>query len=212
MSTSESNSSKQFHAVDPLGEVARRAREIWIERGQPTGSSPDDFLSEAELDLLGGRSAGIPSHRTRHKVAVTPIPLEIHRLQTAERDPLIHAIAHGINFLLNEHECYCLSRFLAGHEFSLRNSPIKYAPSDDEIASILAAFANEYPESFLKQYGVIPVRDIPLPHRQCFWRNRMSEWKSVDEPLTYHDRNTTQRLLDALSHSEFFSCAILRSS
>ena len=189
MATSEKD---RFKIADPLGEIKRRAEEIWREKGCPAGTAPDDFIEEAEASLLGGSSGGAaPSGRHREHAIDVPIASALLELRERERGSLLGAAANSVSKLLDSHESFCLAELLLQNSFSLPGAGEEITPTEEEIARMLAELAAEYP-------GVTAPEKMSVAERASYWERELGEWNAKDEPLGFSDRNTMQRLRDTL--------------
>lgn len=206
MSDSRSSKIENIDIVDPIGEIRRRAKELWRAAGEPADRTWEDFFQAAEDDLLGGRSSGdvSPTNQVHHPEGVKgvhsdEIAAEVAPLVSQGDNLLLSVVASAAKSLLIEHDSICLARVLSSHLIQLRSGEIFEQLEDDLIAPILAELANEYNSEFLKKHGVSDGRTVNFQGRIAYWKERLQTLRRLDEPLSYADRNTVARLRVAIA-------------
>lgn len=175
--------------TDPLGEIERLAKTLWKGRGQPAGTSWTDFIADAEKQLLSGLSG--PRRISQAKA----IRGKANAMQAPSRPrfPRIAALLH-LEEGLNLHESYCFAKLLTWNEFRRGPEQEFHSCSDEEIVELLSLLATEYEESFLRSEGMGSLGEIPPEKLHRYWTKKLLDWRSLDEPLGYSDRNTLERI------------------
>ena len=195
---SKPDSESMDKIADPLGVIEHCAKRMWEQQGKPPGTTWRDHVGAAEELLLSGRSSGTPACHTPHTETPAPIPPTIWALRDQSRDVFAAALARSINTLLNEHESYCLAVFLLWNEIRIVGGEAPVRCTEAKIAELLAAFSAQYDEDFVRRSGEGRLENSSLEKRAEYWNRKIFKWKEDDEPLTYSDRNTIDRLKDAL--------------
>jgi len=204
----------RYHTNDPLGVIENAAKQIWKNRGAPAGTTWRDYFAEAEQLLIAGRGT-LPDSAEPEELPISKLellPPEIWALRDQDTDPLRAAVAWGVNELFDEHEAFCFARLLGSNEFKVMGGEFQACP-EDEIIVLLASLAGEYDEDFVKSEGQGDLSTVSKEKRREYWRKKMLQWRSDDRPLNYHDRNTIERLKDAITkHSALEGCRLLRGA
>lgn len=190
-----------LEAVDPLGEIRSYASELWRSDGSPADKTWKDYWQQAEETILGGKSRGEPSERTRQTSAPSArrIPdIFAEYLEKNDR-PLLTLVLTTFRRTLTEHETLCLANILQTHQITTSTS--SFTPvGEAESAEIAAVIANEYDSSFLSNCQTDNLLAIPLARRSEYWLSKLKASKQKDEALSFNERNTIYRLLDELKH------------
>ena len=180
--------------VDPLGEIHNRAKELWTEEGRPEGKTWRDYWSRAERELCGGISDGKPNERWRERAQ----PEDKRGLLIESDNPVVQRIAPLLPGFLNEHESYCLAHMLM-------EADLKFSPTDrisqqslSEAAEIAAELTGTYGENFQAAFKVREAEKTTLVERVNYWSEVLEKAAAQDEPLSYNDRNTIERLRSLL--------------
>ena len=196
-------SEEQLSRIDPVGEIKQRAIDLWEEAGQSSEQSWEDFFDQAQLDLTNGRggqrvtrTADTYSYATQ--TVLTP---EIEALRQSASSALIKALAHSFNHLLIEHECFCLQHVLDDHTVILSDGTRIHENTKEEIAETIAAIA----EPFTSSIAVDEGKTLLDPKTAEFWLEYRKIEESKDEPLSFSDRNTISRIIQAMKDSEMIS-------
>ncbi|MCC6954159.1 MAG: hypothetical protein IT290_08580 [Deltaproteobacteria bacterium] len=204
MEKSQNEKSGSFEVRDPLGEIRRRAEELWADAGRPTGRSWEDFVPSAEEDLLAGGPGGVPSGRARRGFQRREVSDEVAFVRAYGENALVRAIADALTDLLDEHEAFSLAHLLRHNAVELAETNVLCFPDQESIALALAALAGEYPLSWLKDIGVASRDAATREQKLQYWNDRIREWNSASVALTFADRNTIQRLHAQLSQCDSF--------
>ena len=189
---------KHFQTRDPLGEIRRRARELWEEAGKPANKGWPAFFDEAEEQLVGGVSSGRPSGRHRNPMRDHEVAPQVASAASQSEDGLLSIVASALKQLLTHQEALCLAYVLESHCIVLKDGK-RLQPSDDhETATVLAALASEYDEGFLRQQHAHSPFEIDPQARIDYWERVLLGRHREDNALTNLDRNTVNRLVTAL--------------
>ena len=184
----------EFRVQDPLRVIENHARQIWMERGKPEGTSWKDFVEEAESLILGGSShpAEAPPQASE---APEKLPPRLLAFRSNQTDPLLSAIAAAIQRPLSEHESRCLGHILLSNEFELADRG-SAAMTVDQVAAILAAVSSEYDAQFLQQVDAVNWDTASEPKLAEYWRQRILDWRKDRRSADNLDKNTLERLTD----------------
>lgn len=200
---SQKPSAETMDIVDPLGEIRLRAKQLWKEDGEPKDKTWTDYWTQAEEELLGGPPPGRPSikkHvRDKAEEPAEPLPVELQTLVEESDNPLLSAIASTLRRYLTEHEALCLTSILRSCRITLVDQQ-GIGPCDiPTVANILAALGKEYDPEFVSKCGAKQPQEISLEKRVDYWNRKLEDTVARDEPLTYSDRNTINRLMGELA-------------
>ncbi len=182
-------------SVDPLGEIRKRATELWIENGGPSGTTWEDFFADAEEELIAGKSGNVPTQRMR---SLDPKPVNQTPYCGDRAETLEQALHCVFGDTLSQHDSYCLAQILEQYSFVLKDQREMIVPSSEQIAIILAQLSLDYPVDLLKLNCVSSPAELSLAVRVQYWSEKISEWETKDEPLTLADRNTMLRLHESI--------------
>ncbi|MFN8392348.1 MAG: hypothetical protein U0136_18790 [Bdellovibrionota bacterium] len=182
---------------DPLGVIEKCARELFEDRGRPEGKQWTDFVPEAEQLLLAGRTEAPPTQERPHISAIENLPPRIWALRDQDTDPFAAAVASSVGALLSEHESFCMGVFLHSNEFQLSNGGFRTC-STAQIAALLSELAGEYEAGFIQGFASGEIDAIPVERRREYWEKKLKAWIAEDRPLNYADRNTIDRICNAL--------------
>jgi len=189
----------QKRGNDPLGVIERAAKQLWKERGEPAGSTWQDYFSEAEELLLAGRTSDGVTVSQGERAFTDPqlVPPEIWALRDQATDPFASAIAWSVNERLSKHESFCLAMLLSSNDVKVSQGK-SISPTDDTIIGLLASLSGEYDEEFLNREGRGKLEIIPREKRSEYWRAKLEHWRDEDQALSFHDRNTIARIRDTI--------------
>lgn len=193
-------------AVDPIGAIRIRARELWRSDGSPREVDLKSLFERAESEVLGAagrqsRGAIASAERQVRKINASVIDSELAKLAASSGPPLLRVIIEAIRERPNEHEAICLARLLHSNALVLADQSRIERQTIPAIAELLADIAGEYPEEFLKQHKAADFRTIPRQQRADFWSEKFSRLLDVDEPLTFNSRLTIMRYVSLLRAS-----------
>ncbi len=200
--------SEDYSIKDPLGEITRLAKAIWLERNQPAGTTWKDFASEAEKQLIVG--LGDEGSRADSQSGFIDVGAvtETNKIR-GMRFPLIAALM-GIPEGLNQHECFCLAIFLLENEVRpLPDHPF-HSCLIEEIAELMLVLASEYEHDLVDFPERCAPYETDLELVREYWLKKIREWRDADLPLTYSDRNTIERLRDLFLDTGAFCESRLR--
>lgn len=183
--------------IDPPGVIGNLAKRLWKDHGEISGTTWRDHFADAEELLLAGRSGPAPTQPDLPEKEMELLPAPIWVLRDQDDDPIARAIARSIDRLLTAHESYCLGYLLIFNEFKLHGTLEFEAFGDERITYLLAMLSAEYDEEFIKREGG-SLGDISQETRTLYWTQKIIQWREADETLSYSDRNTIDRLRDAL--------------
>lgn len=184
-------------AVDPLGEIRTRAKELWRAAGAPGDTDWTEFYQQAETELTAGTSGGRPNPRQRKSAS----PSERHPalVNAAEsRDDLLAAIASSSSRPLDAHSSIVLGDLLTTQRVTFSSGEQRGPLTPEQAGDILAEVSGEYDENFFTLHGVSDPFAAPLLERSRYWSKRLRARAAADEAQTNADRNTLARLRTSL--------------
>lgn len=194
-----------LNIVDPLGEIRRRARQLWKEDGSPTSKTWENYWEQAEQEVLGRTcfSSEAPSARKKAKVeSAKPLPPHLQTLIDISEDRLCTVLASSLGRHLIEHEAVCLAHVLKTCRIRYTDNSEESQADNQRIASLLAQLVKEYDADFVKANKAADPWGVPLEKRNAYWSEKVQDLFFKDEPLTYADRNTINRLKDEIAANE----------
>ena len=201
MDKKDKNSStpeRNYERLDPLGEIRRYAKQMWVEAGKPDDKDPLDYFDEAEQLLVGGRSSSAPSGRIRHLAKGEGVNEQlsgyVQGLIEQSENKVLSVVAESLRRELSAHDAVCLATILKVNELQLKDGSSIGPLKEVQISGILAALTNEYDHFFLEQMGTSDFHSISIGQRLAYWQQRLEDLQKVDKPLSFHDLNTISRL------------------
>lgn len=203
MVNSDAKSERHYEIIDPLGEIRRRAKELWTRAGAPPDRTWENFFEQAEQDLLGDRGDEEAAQRTRRArraphSAPEPEP-EIQQHINQQDNQLLSIVASAFPRFLDAHEAACLAYVLSTNTIRLRDGNQLANIGVEPIADVLTIMCSEYDRDFLKEQGVMDGRTAASAARRAYWVTKLGALRHSDQPLSYADRNTISRVRVALA-------------
>ncbi len=188
--------------IDPLGEIEARAKELWVNAGSPGDKTWRDFFSQAEADILGEPGAVSTARKERATADDQSLSSDFVTL-AKDKNSLLAFLATTLKKLLNDHESLCLGYILANNCLRFPSRDIatlaEIGPvSIENIADLLAYLSGDYETDFLKKENIEDYHFISHTKRSDYWRNKLLHMLKEDQALTYTDRNTINRIIDAI--------------
>ncbi|MCB0358492.1 MAG: hypothetical protein KDD44_02620 [Bdellovibrionales bacterium] len=196
MSTRKDGLPDNVEIIDPVGEIRRRAKELYEADGSPAERTWTEYFAEAEEDFLGGSTCGAtPGRQRAHQRAKKSLDPELEKL-LASKDASAHArvLASALKQPTKHHESICVGLILQTHTMSLQDGRVLSPLTASDAATVLALLAGEYDAAFCKDHGVAEGRLASLDARSGYWKTLLEAQRAADQALTNADRNTVERL------------------
>lgn len=185
--------------IDPLGEIRSYARKLWIEDGAKDNKNWKNYWKKAERMLVGGVS-DFQSTKPENVCKTRDIlSSDIRALIKQEDNELLSVLASAFKALLNDHECKCLANILMTHSFLLYDLNTVEPLDICEVSEVLSKLAWEYDQKFLEQRNCASAMNTSEEVRAEYWKQKLRVQITTDKPLTFADRNTIQRLINAVA-------------
>ena len=185
--------------VDPLGEIQRLARTLWIEDGKPEEGEYQHYWERAEGLLLSGRGDSESSDKkerpsTKSGSSAGPVGNKEADAITESIPQLLRSV---FGRLLSEHEGICLYHLLSMNNIEFRSGKRAGRFNEQESAELLS-LAAEAPGGDKNAAG----SDLSTEEKQAKWQALLDKIQQEDSALSFADRNTIQRLAARLKEDE----------
>ena len=188
-------------AIDPVGAIRRRARELWRTDGSAENVDIKSLFNRAESDILGGDRNRAPTQRLKRMPEELSVDPELQSMVGDTSNLLRSVLVEAIKTRPDEHESICLAYLLHSNALVIENK-IRIEPLKVEaIASLLADLSREYSAAFLEQQKSSDFRTIPPRARTDYWNKKISKIFETDEALTFSARHTIMRFVSMLMAS-----------